>query len=176
MTTRPAPESLADALCRHINCRNSGAWLAELAATLGLPPEVLMPAPPVARHELVAPGRGLRLVLSHPHADDVAVGDPDRWLLTEAQFGMAGQFDADWTGALPFGLDAANETPESAKAKLGDEADGLSARALAQGDRRQSYFMDDALVVELIWRPELKGIERVRVVRMGSELLEPVAS
>jgi hypothetical protein len=162
--------SLADALCQRINFRNIGGWLPELAATLELPPIALIPEPPVTRHEIVVPHRGLRLVLTHPHAGDVDVGDPERWLITEAQFGLAGQFDADWTGALPFGLDSANETPESIVLKLGDEADGLSKRAVAAGERRQSYFMDDGLVVEVIWKPELKGLERIWIVRMGGEI------
>jgi len=165
------PASLADALCRRINCRNIGHWLLELAAALELPPDAMMPEPPVARHDIVVPHRGLRLVLSHPHAGEVDVGEPDRWLITEAQFGLAGQFDADWTGALPFGLDSANETPETVVLKLGDEADRLSPRAVAAGDRRQSYFQDDGLVVEVIWKPQLKGFERVWIVRMGGELL-----
>ena len=164
--------SLADALCQRINCRNIGGWLLELAATLELPPTALMPEPPMARHDFLVPHRGLRLVLTHPHAGAVDVGDPDRWLITEAQFGLAGQFDADWTGALPFGLDSANETPETIVLKLGDEADGLSERAVTAGDRRQSYFMDDGLVVEVIWKPKLKGLERIWIVRMGGELLE----
>lgn len=175
MTTNTVldPVPLADALCQRINCRNIGAWLQELAAALLLQPETLMPEPPVARHEIIVPHRGLRLVLAHPHAGDVDVGDPDRWLITEAQFGLAGQFGADWNEALPFGLDSANETLESIALKLGDEADGLSQRAIAAGDRRQSYFMDDGLVVEVIWKPELKGLERIWIVRMGSELLDP---
>lgn len=168
--------SLADAVCQRINCRNIGGWLLELAAKLELPSTALMPEPPMARHEIVVPHRGLRLVLSHPHAGDVDVGDPDRWLITEAQFGLAGQFDADWTGALPFGLDSARETLETIVLKLGDEADGLSQRAVAAGDRRQSYFMDDGLVVEVVWKPELKGLERIWIVRMGGELLEPPCS
>ena len=165
--------SLADALCQRINCRNIGAWLLELAATLELPPTALMPEQPVARHDIVVPHRGLRLVLTHPHAGDDDVGDPDRWLITEAQFALAGQFDADWIGTLPFGLDSANETLETIVPKLGDEADGLSERAVTAGDRRQSYFMDDGLVVEVIWKPEQKGLERIWIVRMGGELLEP---
>lgn len=165
--------SLADALCQRIKCRNIGAWLQELATTMELPLTALMPEPPLARHEIVVPHRGLRLALSHPHAGDVDVGDPDRWLVTEAQFGLAGQFDANWIGALPFGLDSANETPASIVLKLCDEVDGLSPRAVAAGDRRQSYFMDDGLVVEVIWKPELKGLERIWIVRMGGELLEP---
>lgn len=167
--------SLADALCQRINCRNIGVWLLELAATLELPPVALMPEPPVARHDIVVPHRGLRLVLTHPHAGDVDVGDPDRWLITEAQFGLSGQFDANWREALPFGLDATSETPETIVTKLGSEADGLSKKALAAGDRRQSYFMDDALVVEVTWKPELKGLERIWIVRLGAELLEPSA-
>lgn len=166
--------SLADALYQRINCRNIGAWLLELAAPLQLPPATLMPEPPVARHDIVVPQRGLRLVLTHPHAGDIDVGDPDRWLITEAQFGLAGQFDADWTGVLPFGLDSANETPESIVLKLGDETDALSQRAIAAGDRRQSYFMNDGLVVEVIWKPELKGLERIWIVRLGGELLAPL--
>lgn len=175
MSTQGAASTLplADALCARIHCRNIGTWLSELAATLGVPADALMPRPPVRRHELIVPGRGLRLVLSHPHAGEVDEGDPDRWVITEAQFSVTGQPDNHWAYPLPFGLCAESETPQTAATKLDGEADGLGARALASGDYRQSFFLDHALVLEIRWNVTLQGFSQVTLIRLGSELLEP---
>ncbi|MFZ6748488.1 hypothetical protein [Undibacterium sp. Ren11W] len=165
--------ALPDAICQRINCRNIGAWLEQLALDLGVSTQVIMPTPPVARHEFFAPERGLRLVLGHPHAGYVEEGDIDRWIISEAQFIVPAQTRTANVCQLPFDLDAENETPQTAQNKLDGDSVGLSARSLAQGNRRQSYFLDNALIVEITWRAELCGIERVWVVRMGSEMLEP---
>lgn len=165
--------SLADALCARVNCRNIGAWLRRLARELELQPTDLMPAPPLKRHEVLVPTHGLRLVLRHPHGGETAAGDPDRWVISDLQFGLAGQFGADWGAALPFGLQALTETPATAADKLDGETTELSKRDLAAGDFRQSYFLNHALVVELLWQPSLQGLTRVSVARLGSELLEP---
>jgi hypothetical protein len=165
--------ALPDAICQRINCRNIGAWLQQLALDLGVSTQVIMPTPPVERHEFFVPERGLRLILGHPHASYVEEGDIDRWIISEVQFVVPTQGHTDDVFLLPFDLDAENETPQTAQSKLDGNTVGLSARSLAQGNRRQSYFLDDALVVEITWRAELRGIERVWVVRMGSEMLEP---
>lgn len=176
MTELLESPALADAIFQRINCRNIGTWLKELAMTLDVPAQALMPIPTVARHEFCAPEHGLRLVLTHPHAGYVEEGDIDRWIIAEAQFNVPAQAGPGEVCRLPFDLDAENETPASASDKLDGDSIGLSERSLAQGDLRQSYFLDDALVVEITWRAELRGIERVWVVRMGSELLAPPAA
>ena len=159
---------LADALCTRINCYSLGAWLAELAHHLDVPLSALLPVPPLPRHEFTVPRRGLHLVFAHPHAGHVDVGDPERWELTEAKFFFLPGEPGVWRDAAPFALDPGTETPASAKQKLSDETSGLSSRAIAQGDRRMSYFLDDARVVELTFRAGMVGLERIHIVRLGS--------
>ena len=132
MTGNGRAQQIAD----HINCHGISTWLAELALGLDMPLPALLPEPPLSRHKFAVPGRGLHLVLAHPHAGHVEVGDPERWELTEAKFFFLPGEPGVWCAALPFDLDAQTETPESAKQKLSDETSGLSARAIAHGDRR----------------------------------------
>lgn len=63
---------------------------------------------------------------------------------------------------MPFGLDARNETPDSAKEKLSDD--------IVAGDLRISYFLPDARVMELAFSPTRKGLAEVRIVRLGAEM------
>lgn len=158
----------AQEIAERINCHGIGAWLAELAHGLDVPLPALLPEPPLTQHASSVPSRGLHLVLTHPHAGHVDVGDPERWELTEATFFFLPGEAGVWRDALPFNLDAQTETPASAQAKLGDDTSGLSPRALVQGDRRMSYFLDDARVVELTFRADMVGLERLHIVRLGS--------
>ncbi|WP_157671061.1 hypothetical protein [Chitinibacter sp. GC72] len=162
--------TLADGLAQRLNCRQIGDWLNALALTFAVPISALLPTPTVQSHHFSA--AGLTLTLSHPHAGHVEEGDPNRWLITDVKLDVLGQSGARWGYPLPFGLDAQTETPSSAQQKLGDNTTELSARDLAVGDRRQSFFLDKALVIEIVWRPELKGIERITMVRLGGELLQ----
>ena len=167
--------TLADALCARLHCRNIAPWLNELADALDMPAQDLMPRPPVRFHQVIVDSLGLLLVLRHPHADQVPVGDPDRWLITDVKFGLAGQYGQPWMEALPFGLDPQNETPASAAAKLDTvvESAGPTQAAVERGDLRQTWFCNDALALEVTWRAAGRGIDHVWMVRMGSELLAP---
>ncbi|MET3120379.1 hypothetical protein AAKU64_004631, partial [Undibacterium sp. GrIS 1.8] len=159
--TNTDTQSIADTICQHLNCRNIGAWLEDLALKLDVPIAAIIPTSPVLRHEFFLPECGLRLVLNHPHAGYVEEGDIDRWIINEAQFIVSDQNHSDDAVLLPFDLDPDNDTPETVQTKLDGDTAGLSVRSIAQGDRRQSYLLDDAVVVEIIWRPELRGIDRV---------------
>lgn len=170
MTAAPngLDEAQSDALCHAVWRRGVAASLSACCQALGLDPHVLMPQPPAStRHE----HHGLSLQLVHPHAGEVAVGDPERWLIRHIQW-SADADSGEWLHALPFGLDAVNETPASAALKLQAEGLGLNAAAMAEGDRRQSFFLEDGLVLELLWREGLTGLERVSAERLGSELQE----
>lgn len=158
----------AEAMCLRVGCHTIAIWLTELAKQFALAPEAVMPTPILAKHEVLIAEHGVRLLLSHPHANYVELGDIERWELTDIQFGLAAQFGQNWCAALPFGLDAEHETPISANAKLGSEASGLTQAQLAKGDRRQIWFQDDARVIELRWRENLIGIEQVWVSRLGT--------
>ncbi|WP_431257458.1 hypothetical protein ACQ86G_22840 [Roseateles chitinivorans] len=94
-------------------------------------------------------------------------------MITDVIFDVAGAHGGSWRQALPFGLDAHLETPESAKARLDADSLGLGEARLRAGDYRQSFVLDKALVLQITWLPELKGIARVTVLRLGTELLDP---
>jgi hypothetical protein len=161
--------NLADAICDHIGCAAMGDSLPSLARALGITLEALTPTPPKNPHIVRLPDRGISLVLRHLDAGEVEVGDPGRWLITDVLF------DAVWPSPLPFGLDAQGETQATAQKKLGFDTTGLSQAAVNRGDRRQSFTLDDARVVELFWKPSLVGIDRVWVVRLGAHLDAPPA-
>lgn len=88
-------------------------------------------------------------------------------MLTDIQFGLVGQLGQYPRGDLPFELDTEQETPTSAFTKLGTDTNDLSQTPLAKGDRRQSWFLDDARVIELRWRENLIGLEQVAISRLG---------
>lgn len=156
-----APENLAQEIADHVGCRGIAGWLAELADTLGIKATELMPVPIQEELKLDFPARGLRLVMSHPHAGDVAEGDLERWVLTQADF------TSPWTGRWPFGLDAATATPEQTEALLGSDMSGLKPRDIEQGDLRQTYFLKDARAIGISWKAGLVGFDGVQVTRLG---------
>ncbi|WP_431257625.1 hypothetical protein ACQ86G_23835 [Roseateles chitinivorans] len=86
------------------------------------------------------PEHGLYLVLRHPHAGDVEHGDPDRWLITDVLFDVAGAHGAPWRQALPFGLDARLETPASAQERLDANSLGLGEGRCASGITGRASF------------------------------------
>lgn len=157
----------ADALCHAVWRRGVAVHLGVCRHALGQEAHVLMPEPPTSVHH---EHLGLSLQLVHPHAGEVAVGDVERWLIRSLQW-RADAVSGRWMHALPFGLDPANETPASAAQKLQVEGLGLDPAAVAAGDRRQTFFLEEGLVLELLWRECLAGLEQVRAVRLGSELL-----
>lgn len=158
----------ADRLCHAVWRRGVTAILGACGEALGLEPNVLMPEPPAP---VDLEHCGLRLQLVHPHAGEVAAGDPERWLIRRVQWGAA-PASGEWMHALPFGLDPVVETPASAAQKLQAEGQGLAAAAVAAGDRRQAFFLEDGLVLELLWLDGLIGLAGLSAVRLGSELLE----
>ncbi len=68
---------------------------------------------------------------------------------------------------LPFMLDAGSETPASARLKLSRDTVGGDTAAIARGDRRVSYFMFDATVIEVTFEPGMTGITQVLAARLG---------
>ena len=159
--------SQADAICAHVGCQAMGDRLENLARAFNLPAQALMPVPCKSPHTVLLSERGVRITLHHPDAGAVEVGNPNRWVITDMLFGAA------WQGPLPFGLDALIETPTTAIQKLGDDMTRLSQSAIDRGDLRQSFTLNDARVVELLWKPTLIGIDRVWVVRLGQPLSAP---
>lgn len=144
-----------------------GDRLENLAHAFNLTAQALMPVPCKSPHTVLLSERGIRLTLHHPDAGAVEVGNPNRWVITDIQFGTA------WRGSLPFGLDMVKETPASAVQKLGDDTTGLTQSAIDRGDLRQSFTLNDARVVELLWKPALVGIDRAWILRLGQPLSAP---
>ncbi len=95
--------TLADDICQHVGCFNIASWLYDLATQLHVGSEELMPVPPKREHCLDIPKLGLRLTLKHPHAGHVNVGDPARWILTEADFSLQRKNARVQHEAVPFG-------------------------------------------------------------------------
>lgn len=174
MTAPSTLVSFADELCRRVNRRGVGRWLEEFGRRTSREPQQVLPVPPVGRHVMSLPQHGLYLVLRHPHAGDVEHGDPDRWLITDVLFDVAGVHGAPWRQALPFRLDARLDTPALAEERLDANSLGLGEGALRMGDYRQSFVLEGGLVLEITWLEQLHGISQVTVVRLGTELLEPV--
>lgn len=156
-----APENLAQEIADHVGCRGMAGWLAELAETLGVEAAELMPIPIQEELKLEFPARGLRLEMSHPHAGDVAEGDLERWVLTQAEF------TPQWTGRWPFGLDPMTATPEQAKGLLGSDTSGLRPRDVDAGDLRQTFFLKDGRAVGISWKTDLVGFDGMQVTRLG---------
>ncbi len=138
--------------------------LVSLANALGVPPSALMPVPAHSPNFVVTPKRGIQLVLRHP---EIELADADRWVISDVLF------DSTWADPMPFGLDANVETPFTAEAKLGSDTTPVSATAGIRGDRRQSFTLDDARVVEILWRSTYVGFERVWIARLGTERPKP---
>ncbi len=134
---------------------------------MGLEPKAVMPEP-VAAAQLTH--RRLSLATVDPHAGEALEVDPERWLIRKVDW-TADAATGQWIHALPGGLHPQDETPASAAQKLQALGTGLSAAAVAAGDRRQAFFLEEGLVLELLWREGLHGLERVTAVRLGSELL-----
>lgn len=169
--TKMSESNIADSICDHVGCYNVSEWLSDLAKKLGVAPEDLMPSPPQHDYQFILPQRGLQLRLRHPHAGHVDNGDPDRLILTEVQFSTNSHGMSSWSGQLPFGLDAAIETPASAELKLGVDINREpNARFVSNDDMRRSYHLDDGRVVGIAWKSGFAGIDAVVVVRLGREI------
>ncbi|KUZ85502.1 hypothetical protein WI40_33125 [Burkholderia ubonensis] len=160
-------DDIANEIFARIGCFDIAAWLSELAETLAIDRFELMPVPAVESKVVTVSQQGLTLTLHHPHAGYVEEGDPARWVLTNAEFNVAGGNDGNWAGALPCGLDKHASTPESASAILGDATSGLTPADIAAGDLRQTYFLNDGRVVEITWSRTLVGIERLHMAKLG---------
>jgi hypothetical protein len=143
------------------------SWLHELAGVLELDLRELMPIPAVESKVVVVRGRGLKLTMHHPHAGYVYEGDADRWVLTDAEFGLAKQFGENWNAPLPFGIDATASTPCLLAEILSDVVAGLTPGSLSERDLWQTYFLKDGRALGVRWKAGLVGVDAVHVTRLG---------
>lgn len=153
-----AVATLADELLARINCFGMGAWLDGVLAGSGqvLPGAGL--ASGALRSARLAPGLAATLgrVL-------VPQSDPRDSL-------VLARVEGDATAPMPRGLNPATETPGTAGAKLSTNTAGGSPGEVASGDRRVSFFLDGARVVELRFNPGLVGFDRIVLARLGVAL------
>ena len=152
MTDRQA-QQWSDEIALRVWCVRSADWLRRLGAWLGRDPATFLPSAPARFIEVPAPGKGLSLQLHYPFWDRTAEADPERWLISQADF-EAGR------APLPFGLDPAGETLASARAKLSDDMEVFPQA------RGASYFLDDHRVVMLTFGDGDVGLSRVRMTRL----------
>lgn len=167
------PQDIADEIASRVNCYGIADWAEQLAANLAIAPALLLPETPVLRHVPELGRKGVALVFRYPQIEHAPRSDPQRWILTDVTFFLQEQADhGRWPYSLPWGLDATNASPESASAKLGNDITGGSARDIAAGDRRVTYFLSDARAVELTFGPGMHGLERISVSRLGIAMPE----
>ena len=153
--------SIANEAYYRVNCYGIGRWLEAFAFGLGvtLPDVGLSPGV-----RLVTPrSSGVALTLYRLPDPWPATADPrDRIVLERVEFTPP--------TALPLGLDAATETPDSARLKLSSDTAGGSVADLATGDTRISFFMPAARGIELSFDTNLVGFGRVVLARLGIAL------
>jgi hypothetical protein len=158
---------LAAEIAARVGCYGVGAWLKNLAQHLSIESQELMPIPVVDSKIALISNKGLRLTLHHPHAGHVDNGDIDRWVLTDAEFGFAGQFGGNWTLPAPFGIDPATCTPLLVSETFGDLLSGVTPNNLSRQSLQQTYFLKDDRAVGMTWKSTSIGIESIHVVRLG---------
>lgn len=155
--------SLADAICTRIGYRNINQWVNELEIYFHIDKHSLLPILIKKEHSYHIQHTGLTLTFSHPHAVYTAEGDPDRWILRKCEFLFNSSTQPVWTVQPPYGLDIAKETPDSISFKLSDDSTELNDKLT------QSYYLNDEHVVVVTWLPAMKGIEKIIVVKLGTD-------
>ncbi|MBP1853427.1 hypothetical protein [Rhizobium halophytocola] len=76
----------------------------------------------------------------------------------------------DAAASMPFSLDPQGETLDSVVTKLTDNIARGSPSAIAAGDRRVSFFLENARVIELTFNEGMEGFSRILMARLGSSI------
>lgn len=139
-------------LVQRVNCYGVGPWLGQVLADL----EVAFPTAPVT----LPRSGGLVLKIDALAPAPQSSDRRDAFYISLAE--------ADDTVPPPLGLDATSETIDSARAKLSPSIAGGSPAEIVAGDRRVSFFMDGGRVIELRYKPNLVGFDRIVVARLGA--------
>ena len=166
------PADWASEIASRVNTYGIGLWLKDLATWIKLSEHPWLPQSlDDGATDVPVPARGLQLRLYPLNTFD-NLPEPFRLnhiVLQSVFFNGSMALDRPDEAALPFGLDPAGETPESARRKLAvDErdvqpTDNPSSRVYTLGDKR---------LVEIAFGPRLRGVQGVWVARLG----EPTAN
>jgi hypothetical protein len=162
----------ANAFCARVGRRGIADSLNGFCKTSKLPQNLFTPAAPSAKHLVTLPEFGFEAMMSHPHAGRTQNAEQTRWCMTEIIFYVNHSQKGNFSGLFPFDLDVSNETPDTVKKKLGDDCTHFSYEQLANKQYNQSYFLEDASVVEITWlvqNKQLQGIAQLWVVRLGND-------
>ena len=152
-------ELFADEIADRVNCFGIGAWLDKLSALAGVP--IQAPEDPKERKTIALEPLGLEVTLRRH--DDPAHVRADQVVLDIATFDVA-------EAVLPFGLDAATLTLETAKAMLSHDTAGGRSVDIKNGNLDVTYFLEDARFVVLGFAPSLVGLTKCTVRRLGGEV------
>lgn len=155
--------SLADAICARTGYRGISQWVNELEIYFSLDKNSLLPPSLKEKHSYPIQHAGLILTFSHPHAVYTTEGNLERWILRQCEFIFNSAHQPVWPDRSPYGLDIAEETPDSIPFKLSHDATELN------DSLTQSYYLDDGHVVAVKWLPAMKGIEKIIVVKLGTD-------
>ena len=156
----------ANAIAQRVGTYGNGAWLDALGQWLEVSGAPWLPESSTdGQVSVAAPKRAVQLMFHALPTYDTA---PTRSrahhvVLAEALFDAEEIARRAQWAALPFELDALNETPESATAKL---ASTDISRGRGRDAVRMSWFLDDQRVVELHFLDGHKGLRRVHIARL----------
>lgn len=168
MSAEISPARWADAIAARVGTYGNGLWLPTLGKWLGFTGTAWLPNPPEENQRVIVPApiRALQLELYALPSYEQAVRRTrlHHIVLDRAAFNAEMAEQRPLEAALPFGLDAAQETPESAGVKLG----GQTPLYRGKGDDADtaSWELDDNRVVELVFRTQATGIKRIQIVRL----------
>lgn len=155
--------SLADAICARTGCRGISQWVSELEAYFSLDKNSLLSPSLKEKYSYHIQHAGLILTFSHPHAVYTTEGNVERWILRQCEFIFNSAQQPVWPDTPPYNLDIADETPDSIPFKLSDDITELN------DSLTQSYYLNDGHVVAVKWLPAMKGIEKIMVVKLGTD-------
>lgn len=147
-------ETWSEALALRIWCDGIAGFLEQLGTWLGCEPGTFPPPEPVRFATFRNAAKGVDVQLHYPFWDRTSVADRERWVISQLDF-LADR------APLPFDLDAAFETEESAAAKLSNDFASFPER------RMTTYYLHDGRVAAIEFKAGGTGIVLVRMTRLG---------
>jgi hypothetical protein len=166
------PLTIANALCLRVGRHGIANGLNHFCKNNSLEHNLFTPIAPLKKHLVSIKTMGLECLMHHPHEGRVDVCDAQRWCMTDLRFYINNPAKGHYSDSLPFGLNPYDETPETIVNKLSNDFTHITPQQYEDGQYEQSYFLDDALVIQVTWTVQhqhLKGLSRVWVVRLGTD-------